>query len=120
MVRRTIITLASFFVSFFLFSQSTSSYDSLKGKILALETEVNETNLNLTNAQNKFQSGALIATLGYTTTIAGGLMLGRSNDEAGQALLIAGGVTGVIGTYKMVDAFRYLTGRKKKKKKKGY
>ncbi len=87
---------------------------------MKLEAGVNEINLNLEQSQRKFQSGILIATLGYTTTIAGGLMLGRENDEAGQALLVAGGITGVIGTYKMVDAFRFLTGRKKKKPKPNY
>ncbi|MEO1254364.1 MAG: hypothetical protein AAFY41_05700 [Bacteroidota bacterium] len=83
---------------------------------MALDKKVEDINLNLATSQKKFRSGILIATIGYTTTIAGGLMLGRTNDETGQALLIAGGATGVIGTYKMVDAFKYLTGRKKKKK----
>ncbi|MEQ9165369.1 MAG: hypothetical protein RLO12_03865 [Fulvivirga sp.] len=35
-------------------------------------------------------------------------MLGRENDELGQGLLVAGGVTGGIGTYMLVDAFKYL------------
>ncbi|GAB4229547.1 MAG: hypothetical protein Tsb0034_01160 [Ekhidna sp.] len=93
-----------------------TSYDSLKQQILSLETRVDKVELNLEQSKNKFKSGILIATIGYTTTIAGGLMLGRSNDQMGQALLVAGGVTGVIGTYKLVDAFSYLTGRKKKKR----
>jgi len=120
MVRRIAITLLSFTFSFLLFAQPPSSYDSLKRRIIALESGVNEINLNLEQSQKKFQSGILIATIGYTTTIAGGLMLGRKYDETGQALLVAGGVTGVIGTYKMVDAFRFLTGNKKKKPKPTY
>jgi len=117
MVRRAIVLSLFISLSFSVFSQTSSSYDSLKSSILKLENDVNAINLNLEQSQKKFQSGILIATLGYTTTIAGGMMLGRTNDEAGQALLIAGGATGIIGTYKMVDAFRYLTGRKKKRKK---
>ena len=118
MVRR--ITPLAFFLVIFTTSYSQElSYDSLKASILSLEEKVETINLNLENSQKKFQSGILIATLGYTTTIAGGLMLGRNNDETGQALLVVGGATGVIGTYKMVDAFKYLTGRKKKRKK-GY
>lgn len=116
MVHKSLITLSFFLLFSFSFAQQTS-YDSLKQQIIELETNVTEINLNLDKAQSKFQSGILIATLGYTTTIAGGLMLGRTNDEAGQALLIAGGATGVFGTYKMVDAFRFLTGSKKRKKK---
>ena len=96
------------------------SYDSLKASIMALDQKVEDVNLNLETSQKKFKSSILIATIGYTTTIAGGLMLGRSNDQAGQALLIAGGVTGLVGTYKMVDAFSYLTGKKKKKNRKNH
>ncbi|WP_424963472.1 hypothetical protein [Ekhidna sp.] len=120
MVYRITISFLIFITSTTLFAQTPSSYDSLKNRIMKLEAGVNEINLNLEQSQRKFQSGILIATLGYTTTIAGGLMLGRENDEAGQALLVAGGITGVIGTYKMVDAFRFLTGRKKKKPKPNY
>ena len=57
-----------------------------------------------------------MATLGYTVTIARGLMLGRDNDELGQVLLVTGGVTGGIGTYMLVDAFKYL-GRTRRSKK---
>ncbi|MEM9895287.1 MAG: hypothetical protein AAF789_02860 [Bacteroidota bacterium] len=90
--------------------------DTIPETILKLSKEVREIQLNLSYSQQKFKSGIAIATLGYTTTIAGGLMLGRSSDRAGQTLLVVGGVTGVIGTYKMIDAFSYLTGRKKKKR----
>ena len=100
------------------FSQIAPS-DSLKAEILKLDGRVKQIELNLEQSQRKFQSGIFIATLGYATTIAGGLMLGRENDELGQVLLVAGGTTGIIGTYKMVDAFRFLTGKKRKKKNKG-
>ncbi|WP_420577460.1 hypothetical protein [Ekhidna sp.] len=120
MVRRIAISFLILTTSITLFAQTPSSYDSLKSRIMMLEADVNEINFNLEQSQRKFQSGILIATLGYTTTIAGGLMLGRENDEVGQALLVAGGITGVIGTYKMVNAFRFLTGRKKGKPKTNY
>jgi hypothetical protein len=44
-------------------------------------------------------------------------MLGRSNDQLGQGLLVAGGVTGAVGTVLMIDSFKYLgrAGRKDKK-----
>lgn len=119
MVYRLALLSLFFFFSFASFSQ-TGSYDSLKQAILDLDQRVQQVELNLGNAQKKFRSGILIATLGYTTTITGGLMLGRRNDNLGQALLVAGGTTGVIGTYKMVDAFRFLTGSKRKGKKKSY
>lgn len=115
MVRKVISLLSLLLVSCFSFAQD-GSYEELKTQILALESKVNEVELNLSNSQQKFKSGILVATIGYTTTIAGGLMLGRENDKTGQALLVAGGITGVIGTYKMVDAFSYLTGRKRSKR----
>ena len=98
-------------------AQNSQSYDSLKRAIVELDARVNQVELNLQTSQQKFKTGILIATLGYSTTIAGGLMLGRSNDQLGQGLLVVGGATGIIGTYKMVDAFSFLTGRKKKKKR---
>ena len=101
----------------FLSSAQISSYDSLKSEIIKLEVEVQTINLNLNQAQAKFQTGLIIATIGYATTITGGLMLGRENDELGQVLLVAGGTTGIYGTYKMFDAFRYLSGSKRKKRK---
>ena len=116
MVYRLIALL--FFVSFFTTTiAQTNSYDSLKQAIINLDSQIKDVQLNLETSQRKFKVGILIATIGYTTTITGGLMLGRSNDDLGQALLVAGGATGIIGTYKMVDAFSFLTGRKKKKKK---
>ncbi|MBV6645319.1 MAG: hypothetical protein KI790_07705 [Cyclobacteriaceae bacterium] len=99
------------------FAQQDARLDSLRQDILNLRLEVNQISLNLSNSKSRFQSGILVSTIGYSVTIAGGLMLGRENDGLGQSLLIAGGVTGVTGTYLMVDAFRALTGRKKKKRK---
>lgn len=83
--------------------------DSLKKEILQLRADVDQIQLNLQTSQNKFKRGIAIATIGYSVTIAGGLMLGRKNDELGKGLLIAGGATGVTGTILMVDAFRHLT-----------
>ena len=93
---------------FITMAQTTSELDSLKAEILAVQADVENINLNLEKSKAKFQRGILIATIGYTVTIAGGLMLGRENDEVGQVLLIAGGVTGITGTVLMVDAFKFL------------
>lgn len=89
-------------------AEAQTALDSLKQEILQVQLNVEHINLNLEKSKTKFQKGILVATLGYTVTIAGGLMLGRENDEIGQALLITGGVTGGIGTYMLVDAFKYL------------
>lgn len=96
--------------------QSTVSYDSLKREILTLSQKVQEIDLRMERSHKRFQAGILVSTLGYSVTIAGGLMLGRSNDKLGQGLLIAGGATGITGTYLLTDAFRILGGKKKRKK----
>lgn len=114
MVYRLITLL--FFVALFNSSYAQQpSYDSLKKAIIELDGRVDQVELNLETSQKKFKTGIIIATIGYTTTITGGMMLGRENDKLGQGLLIAGGATGLFGTYKMVDAFRFLTGKRKKK-----
>jgi len=82
------------------FSQVTPSPEQdFKNQLLYLESRVENIELNLGRAQEKFQTGIALATLGYAVTIAGGLMLGRENDRLGQRLLIAGGATGVAGTF---------------------
>lgn len=82
--------------------------DSLKKEILALKSDIQIIQLNLVTGEKKFKRGIAIATIGYTVTIAGGLMLGRKNDDLGKVLLVSGGVTGITGTIMMVDAFKYL------------
>ena len=90
------------------FGQSTENTDSLKTEILKLRQDVDQVKVNLAKSESKFKRGILVATLGYTVTITGGLMLGRKQDELGKVLLVAGGATGVVGTALMIDSFKYL------------
>lgn len=96
---------------------SLQSIDSLKRQIIELQASVDHIQLNLGQAQNKFQRGIAVASIGYSVTIAGGLLLGRSQDKVGQVLLVAGGVTGITGTFMLVDSFKYL-GRASRKAQK--
>jgi hypothetical protein len=108
----------SLFVSFSFASysqQSPTDVDDLKKQVLSLQRDVDNIQLNLATSQKKFKRGILVATIGYSLTIAGGLMLGRENDKTGQVLLIAGGATGAVGTVLLVDSFKYL-GRAGKKR----
>src|SRR5687767_3924099 len=75
-----------------------SSVDSLKAELLAMKVEVEDIKLNLAKSESKFKRGIFVATLGYSTVISGGLLLGRKRDDLGKALLVTGGVTGIIGT----------------------
>jgi 3-keto-L-gulonate-6-phosphate decarboxylase len=105
-------------ISMVSFSQNApADLEELKKQILALNQNVDQIQLNLSTAEKKFKRGILIATLGYTMTITGGMMLGRENDKVGQGLLIAGGATGAVGTVLMLDSFKYLgrAGRKNNK-----
>ncbi len=89
--------------------------DSLRRQVLALELKTQELDLRMDRTRRQFQTGILVSTLGYSITIAGGLMLGRENDQLGQVLLVAGGATGITGTYLLVDAFNILGGQKRRK-----
>lgn len=88
--------------------QNVEDIDALKKEILQLRADVDQIQLNLKTAEKKFKTGIVVATIGYSVTIAGGLMLGRKYDDAGKVLLVTGGITGVTGTFMMVDAFKYL------------
>jgi hypothetical protein len=96
--------------------QSPTDVEDLKKQVLLLQQDVDNIQLNLATSQKKFKRGILVATIGYSLTITGGLMLGRENDKTGQVLLIAGGATGAVGTVLLVDSFKYLgrAGRKRK------
>ena len=91
-----------------LFGQQQTGLDEMKQDILILNQNVQTIQLNLGKAENKFKRGIGLATLGYSVTIAGGLMLGRKNDDLGKVLLVSGGVMGITGTVLMVDAFKFL------------
>ncbi len=86
----------------------TLQIEDLKQQVLSLRADVDLISLNLQTSHAKFKRGIFVATLGYTVTITGGLMLGRKNDELGKVLLISGGTIGCVGTVLLVDSFKYL------------
>ena len=90
--------------------------DSLQYRVQLLELNQEHVQLNLGKAEKQFKRGILISTIGYSVTIAGGLMLGGKNDELGTGLLVAGGAIGIGGTFILVDSFKYL-GRASQRKK---
>lgn len=91
-----------------LHAQQQADVDSLKKEILQLKADVQTIQMNLVQGEKKFKRGILVATIGYSVTIAGGLMLGRKYDDLGKVLLVTGGATGITGTVMMLDAFKYL------------
>ena len=111
-VLSTLLFLLCF--SYNAFSQNIQSADSLrtleqfKKEIVNLRADIDNVQLNLGKSEKRFKTGIAVATLGYSITITGGLMLGRKRDELGKVLLVAGGATGVTGTILMVDAFKFL------------
>ncbi len=89
-------------------AQQQADLDSLKQEILALRADVQAIKLDMAIGGKKFKRGILVATIGYSVTIAGGLMLDRKHDDVGKVLLVTGGATGIIGTVMMLDSFKYL------------
>lgn len=82
--------------------------EELKAAVLQLRQDVDNIQLNLHKSHSKFKVGIATATIGYTVTIAGGLLLANGETGPGRALLIAGGAVGITGTFLLVDAFKYL------------
>ena len=111
---RTILIVALTIVAL---TAKSQNLDSLKNQILQLEVKTNDINFRMEAADRQFKTGILVSTLGYSITIAGGLMLGRDNDDLGQVLLVTGGVTVALGTYILVDSFSVLSGKRKKKRR---
>lgn len=112
-VMRIYLLLLFSFVLTSVYGQNTPAdtlrnLEEFKKELLSLRADVANVQVNLARSEKRFKRGIVVATLGYSVTIAGGLMLGRKRDELGKGLLIAGGVTGVTGTILMVDAFKFL------------
>lgn len=89
-------------------ADSAYRVEDFKLELLSLRAGMDNIQFNLGESERHFKRGIAVATLGYAVTIAGGLMLGRKQDDLGKALLITGGATGITGTFLMVDAFKYL------------
>jgi hypothetical protein len=89
-------------------AQQSDDVQALKKEILLLKADVQTIQLNLVKSEKKFKRGMLVATIGYSVTIAGGLMLGRKSDDLGKVLLVSGGATGITGTAMMLHAFNYV------------
>ncbi len=122
MNKKVILFLLTLFFSLQNFSikaQEPSIYsDSIKNEILQMSQKVDEIQLNLGKSYKKSKWGIITATLGYTITIAGGQMLGGSNNDLGEALLYTGGAVGIAGTAVLIDSFNDIgraAGRRKKK-----
>jgi hypothetical protein len=113
---RTFIPLIIIVVTLQSTQAQNADIDSLRSAVLQMKMEVDDIKLNLATSENKFKRGIFVATLGYSTVIAGGLLLGRTRDDLGKALLVTGGATGVVGTVLMVDSFKYL-GRPARRKR---
>ena len=105
---KILVIIIAVFVTSFASAQTVEGVDSLKAEILKVRNDLQLVKLNLAESERKFKRGILVATVGYTVTITGGLMLGRKQDELGKMLLVAGGATGVVGTVLMLDSFKYL------------
>jgi hypothetical protein len=88
--------------------QVSGNVDSLKREIMRLDANIDNIQLNLNQTQKRFKLGILTATIGYSIVIAGGQMLGRKNDDIGQALLYVGGGIGLGGTILLIDSYRYM------------
>jgi len=92
--------------------------DSLQQQVADLHLRLNHVQDNLGKASNKMKYGILVASIGYSVTIAGGQLLGGKNGELGEALLYTGGGIGLAGTVLLFDAFRFMKKASKRPKSK--
>jgi len=81
--------------------------DSLRHEIFQMKSDIQDIQLNLTRAKKKFNTGIIVATIGYSVTIAGGLILGE-NADLGNTLLWTGGAIGVGGTFLLMQGFKFV------------
>ena len=87
---------------------SRQELDSIKREIFTIKNDVNQIQLQLSDAKKSLKTGIFVATLGYTVTIIGGQLLG-TNPELGEALLYTGGAIGIGGTIVLVRGFNKIS-----------
>lgn len=106
-----------FFLIFFLFTSLVSfgqqspyegDIEDLKKEILSLKSQQQNTLQYMDKYRKRFNLGLIMATIGYTTVVAGGQLLGGSNDDLGSAMLYVGGALGITGTVIMIDAGKFM------------
>lgn len=85
--------------------------DSIKREVFTIKNDVNQIQLQLSEAKKTLKTGIFIATLGYTVTIVGGQLLG-TNPELGEVLLYTGGAIGIGGTIVLVNGFNKISLKK--------
>jgi hypothetical protein len=88
-------------------SNQTLDIDSLKYEIFQMKSDIQQIQLNLNKAKKRFNAGIIVATVGYSVTIAGGLILGQ-NADLGNTLLWTGGAIGVGGTFLLMQGFKFI------------
>jgi len=94
---------------------SKQELDSIKSEIFTIKNDLNQIQLQLSDAKKTLKTGIFVATLGYTVTIIGGQLLG-TNPEVGEVLLYAGGAIGVGGTIVLVNGFNKISLSKPKRR----
>lgn len=90
---------------------SRQELDSIKREIFTIKKDVNQIQLQLSDAKKTLKTGIFVATLGYTVTIIGGQLLG-TNPQLGEALLYTGGAIGIGGTIVLVKGFNKISLKK--------
>lgn len=108
---RTII----FFVlaSFFTINAKSQSLDSLKQRILKLETEVSTIDHNLTQSHKQFQRGYVALILGTLANVA--YIHSVKVDNKREILLYVEIPVSLYGSILMVDSHKYI-GRSRRRK----
>lgn len=81
--------------------------DSLRQEVFQMKSDIQLIQLNLNKAKKRFNAGIIVATIGYSVTIAGGLILGE-NADLGNTLLWTGGAIGVGGTFLLMQGFKLI------------
>lgn len=82
--------------------------EDLKKEILSLKSQQEVTLQYLDKYRKRFNFGLIMATIGYTTVVAGGQLLGGSNDDLGRGMLYVGGALGIAGTVVLIDAGKFM------------
>lgn len=107
----TIVLLVFISISSHAQEFSKQELDSIKREIFTIKNDVNQIQLQLSDAKKTLKTGIFVATLGYTVTIIGGQLLG-TNPEIGEALLYTGGAIGIGGTIVLVRGFNKISLKK--------
>jgi hypothetical protein len=118
---KTILSLFFVFISFSAFSQSANDsilrfeHEKLKEQLLNQQQQVDNMELAMTKYYLQNRNSQMLQLIGASIYVVGAISMSVNHNSSSGVLMVAGGVTSLIGSVLYFDSYKYLDFRRKNK-----